>query len=156
MMTSPSRLPTFACAAFALTGVACASLKAVAETRPLPGVYSADVVRVIDGDTIEVRVTIWLGQEIVTSVRLAGIDTPELRRSGCAGERMRGEAARDALIRLVAGRTVILTEVEPDKYFGRVVGRVLIDGRHDAGAALLSQGFARPYGGDGRDRWCAG
>mgnify|MGYP001996263084 CR=1 FL=1 len=42
----------------------------------LPGPIQAEVIRVIDGDTIEVRAEIWLGQYIETNVRLAGMDAP--------------------------------------------------------------------------------
>ena len=45
----------------------------------LPGPLPARVVSVIDGDTLEVRVHIWLGQNLDTRVRLAGIDAPELK-----------------------------------------------------------------------------
>ncbi len=45
----------------------------------LPGPVTATVQEVIDGDTVAVRARIWLGQAIENRVRLAGIDTPELR-----------------------------------------------------------------------------
>jgi hypothetical protein len=48
-------------------------------SRPdLPGPIPAELVRVIDGDTIEVRARIWLDLDLTTRVRLAGIDAPEL------------------------------------------------------------------------------
>jgi endonuclease YncB( thermonuclease family) len=114
--------------------------------------YRAEVLRVIDGDTLEARVHVWLGQEIVTKVRLAGIDAPELH-ARCAAERAGAEAARSALAALVEGRSVRLTDVRPDKYFGRVVARISAGG-HDAGAALLAAGHARLYGGGRRGGWC--
>ena len=46
----------------------------------LPGPIPATIERVVDGDTIDVRARIWLGQEIVVRVRLAGLDAPELSR----------------------------------------------------------------------------
>jgi hypothetical protein len=47
--------------------------------------YSAEVLRVIDGDTFEARVRIWSGFEINTRVRLRAIDAPELY-ARCARE----------------------------------------------------------------------
>ena len=38
----------------------------------LPGPFPAEVLGVIDGDTFEARVTIWLGHEVTTRVRLLG------------------------------------------------------------------------------------
>ena len=59
-------------------------------------VHSAEVVRVIDGDTFEARVHLWPGLDITTRVRLRGIDAPEFK-ARCNEERLRAEAARDAL-----------------------------------------------------------
>ena len=59
----------------------------------LPGPIPAALVRVIDGDTIEVRARIWLDLDLTTRVRLAGIDAPELN-GACPEERRRAEEAR--------------------------------------------------------------
>ena len=67
-----------------------------AEAKDLPGPYSATVTRVIDGDTFEARIHIWLGQESLTLVRLRGIDAPELRGK-CPNESEAAKAARDHL-----------------------------------------------------------
>ncbi|WP_173980368.1 thermonuclease family protein [Magnetospirillum sp. UT-4] len=54
----------------------------------LPGPIPATVQKVVDGDTVHVRARIRLGQDVETMVRLAGIDTPEIRgRGGCPEER---------------------------------------------------------------------
>ena len=63
-----------------------------AEFNP-QAVYSAEVLRVIDGDTFEARVRIWAGFEINTRVRLRAIDAPELH-ARCASEYLKAEAAR--------------------------------------------------------------
>lgn len=52
---------------------------------------SAQMVRVIDGDTFLATASIWPGLEAALTVRVLGVDTPELR-----GEtRAAGEKARD-------------------------------------------------------------
>ncbi len=117
------------------------------------GAYRADILRVIDGDTVEARVHVWLGQEVVTGIRLAGIDAPELK-GRCAAERSRALAARDALASLVEGRTVTLAAISPDKYFARVVGRIVLADGGDAAAKLLDSGHVRRYDGGHRDGWC--
>jgi micrococcal nuclease len=117
------------------------------------GTYAAEVTRVIDGDTVEARVAVWMGQDVVTKVRLRGIDAPEIR-GACGPERDQAIAARDALAKLVGQRPVTLAEIGPDKYFGRVVARLLTAEGRDAGAALVADGLARPYGGKRRESWC--
>lgn len=124
-------------------------------TQKLPlGTYAAEILRVIDGDTVEARVAVWMGQDIVTKVRLRGIDAPEIK-GACGQERDKAIAARDALVRLAQGHPMTLTEIGPDKYFGRVVARLSDANGRDAGAALLEAGLARHYEGRRRDGWCA-
>ena len=87
------------------------------------GPVSAIVERVIDGDTLAVRVRVWIGQEVSVLVRLAGVDVPEIKR-GCEASRSLGGRGQELVGSLVGGREVILTEIASDKYFGRVVARV--------------------------------
>lgn len=122
----------------------------------LAGPIAATVLDVIDGDTITVRARIWLGQAIETRVRLADIDTPELRGS-CPRERALAEQAREALASRIAGRQVTLSEIRYGTYAGRVVARVSVEDMPDIGHALLSAGLARAYAGRGaRPDWCGG
>src|SRR5215216_3144877 len=81
--------------------IALASAPALQSDDPMPSpsrmLYSAEVLRVIDGDTFEARVRIWPGLDVTTKVRLRNIDAPELK-ARCTEEQMRAEAARDRLI----------------------------------------------------------
>ena len=121
--------------------------------RRLDGLYPSEVLRVIDGDTVEMRVSIWLGQEVTTRVRMRGIDAPELR-ARCEDERIKAEAAKTRLEVLLKTGALYLTEVGYDKYGTRVVARI-VDGRSaDLGATLVREGLARPYAGGKRLGWC--
>jgi endonuclease YncB( thermonuclease family) len=120
---------------------------------PLAGVYRAQILNVVDGDTVEARIHVWMGQEVVARVRLRDIDAPEIG-GACGQERDRAVAARDRLSALLSGSSVTLADIGPDKYFGRVVARVLDAGGGDVGQALLSEGLARPYKGGRREAWC--
>jgi micrococcal nuclease len=130
-----------------------AAMPIVNTRTPLAGAYRAHVLKVIDGDTIEARVHVWMGQEVVTRVRLKDIDAPEMT-GACGPERERAIAARDRLDTMVSGPGIVLAEVRPDKYFGRVVARIVMADGRDAGATLLSEGLARPYKGGRRESWC--
>lgn len=92
------------------------------------GPVSAEVLRVMDGDTIVVRARIWLGQDIETRVRLDGVDTPEMNGK-CERERRMALKARDWVASLAAGGKVILRDIKYGKYAGRVVARVGGSGR---------------------------
>ncbi len=71
--------------------------RAVLAGERLVGPLPAEVISVIDGDTLEVRVHIWLGQDISTRVRLAGIDAPELKGK-CDREKDLARRARAYLV----------------------------------------------------------
>jgi len=122
---------------------------------PLPGPIPAEVLDVLDGDTLAVRATIWLGQAVETHVRLSGIDAPELR-AHCAEEKEKAEAARDLARRLLADGRARLLEVQADKYGGRVRARVLTSSGADLSQSLIDAGLVRPYRGERRRPWCAG
>jgi endonuclease YncB( thermonuclease family) len=118
----------------------------------LEGPVNATVERVIDGDTIEVRADIWLGQSLLIRVRIDGVDAPELE-ARCPEERVRALASRDFLVRRLTGSTVKLSRIAYDKYGARVRARVA-DAQGDLAEALLTAGLARPYYGGRREPWC--
>ena len=120
----------------------------------LPGPYRAQILRVIDGDTIEARIAIWLGQDVTSRVRLAGIDAPELS-GGCPSEKAFAGKSRDALAGLLEDRGAFLTEIKPDKFGGRVVAKLWNSRGEDIGAAMVESGMAVPYAGRRRSNWCS-
>ncbi|MFN3469787.1 MAG: thermonuclease family protein [Novosphingobium sp.] len=117
----------------------------------LAATASACVARVSDGDSLR----LCSGER----VRLIGIDAPELRGSSrCAPaalarlknsrnppwcDHARGDEARTALARFIAGGTVQIERRGLDAY-GRTLARVTVNGR-DAGDRLISRGLARPW-----------
>jgi len=139
--------------AAALGGVTPGTASGAAAREVLPGPVPAPLVRVVDGDTVLVNARIWLGQRVTVSVRLAGIDAPELR-GRCAAERARAHRARDFLARRLAAGGIALADIQYRKFAGRVVARVLDRNGADLGAALLEAGLARPYAGRRRGSWC--
>lgn len=97
-------------------------------------VLQGTVTRVVDGDTLHVRLD--SGPE---KVRLHGVDTPEARAPW-------GREATQALRDLVAGGRVELQPVEDDPRdrYDRLVAVVYADGI-DVNAALVRQGHAWAY-----------
>jgi len=120
----------------------------------LAGPVPAEVIEVIDGDTLAVRAQIWLGQEVQTLVRLYGVDAPELKGK-CQRERAAARRAKQALADRLREGTVMLRDIRFEKYAGRVMSKVEADGA-DVGKALIADGYARPYWGKKRGGWCAG
>ena len=116
-------------------------------------VWVATFISCYDGDTCKMRVEVWPDITVETNVRLRGIDAPEIA-SKCATERVLARAARDDLSALLANAVMItLTNVEADKYGGRVLADVRSDGIQ-VGVLLIEAGLARPYAGGSRLSWC--
>jgi endonuclease YncB( thermonuclease family) len=109
-------------------------------------------IRVIDGDTLIVAFK-FRGVENSFRIRLAGIDTPELKSPNEAG------AARAAKVQLQNFLTGDDGRYKPcivrircnDKYGGRFVGDIECCGE-DAGRFMLRTGFAQAYDGRGPKR----
>ena len=139
--------------ALALTMIAANSAATAESRRTIDGPVRAHLVRVVDGDTIEVLARIWPDHYVETLVRLAGIDAPELR-GRCAAEAAQAERARARLADLVAGARLRLVDVHYGKYAGRVVARVLTEDGRDVAAILLAEKLVRVYAGGRRESWC--
>ena len=125
-----------------------------AEPQPLEGPLPAFVERVIDGDTLAVRVRIWLNQELKVLVRLAGIDTPELK-GRCLSERRMARAARRFVQQKVGQRKIYLTNIRRGKYAGRVVANVQLATGDTLSSTLIQAGFAQTYAKRRHRGWCA-
>lgn len=117
----------------------------------IPGPIPAVLERVIDGDTIAVRASVWVGVDVDTHVRFADVDAPELFRPRCDAERELGVAARD-FIEALELETVILEDVHYGMYAGRVVARVLTPEGRDLSEALMEAGLGAAEGGE--EVWC--
>lgn len=107
------------------------------------------IVRIIDGDTFVAERD---GQQI--RVRVSNIDTPEKgRRAACQAERKLAEQATK-FARDFLGRTaqIHIDPKRPTDFYRRTLATVSVDG-HDLGAALISQGLAKPWRGRQED-WC--
>ena len=105
------------------------------------------------------------GVYIENGIRIAGIDTPEMRpstkdangfrrsESSRQKEKQAAIAARDEVARLIEanGWIFMITDVDYDKY-GRVLATVFAGGI-DVGAYLIQQGLALPYDGGTKPEW---
>jgi micrococcal nuclease len=96
----------------------------------------AQVVRVVDGDTIHVQIA---GREY--TVRYIGIDTPETVAPGRPVECYGPEASRRNR-ELVQGRQVMLEkDVSETDRFGRLLRYVWVDGQM-VNALMVAEGYA--------------
>lgn len=129
---------------------------AVAQKQKEGVTYDAVLTRVIDGDTVAFQAPFLpepLKKEL--SIRVYGVDTPEKGfRAKCPSEDQRGQAATEFTkntIKASTKRQVII--MDWDKYGGRVLGDVLLDGQ-SLRMMLINKGFAKEYYGEAKTSWC--
>ena len=119
-------------------------------------IYDFPITRVIDGDTVAFQANFLpppLKQEL--SIRVFGVDTPEKGfRAQCPSEDQRGQAAtaftKNAISKAKKHQIAI---ADWDKYGGRVLGDILLDGQ-SLRMMLIQNGFAREYYGEAKTSWC--
>lgn len=120
-------------------------------TETLAGPIPADVLRIVDGDTIHVRAHIWLGQGLEIMVRLEGIDAPEIHRPKCAAEREMADKAKSE-VQEITDQTIFLRNIHRGKYAGRVVASASLPSGLVIGDHLISKGLAIREGAE--EKWC--
>lgn len=118
----------------------------------IDGPVSAEIIRVVDGDTLLVAATPWPQQTMEVYVRIRGIDAPEIH-SKCSEIRKAAGEARQALARMTAGvANISLTNISGDKYFGRILANVTLPNGRDPAQDLLTDGMVRAYDGGRKPR----
>ena len=125
-----------------------------AQAEVLAGPVQARVLRVIDGDTFIAEARVWPGHTVTVSVRIRGIDAPEMR-SRCPKEKNAAIHARDMLAGLVADGSVQLFNIGGGKYHGRVLADVAAANGQELATVLLARDLVRPYDGGPRLPFCA-
>lgn len=110
--------------------------------------YKAKVKRIIDGDSIIIDIDLgfdtWIKEQ---SVRLYGIDTPEVRTKDPL-EKAHGKLAKAFVEKVLPkGAEVAITTVKDGDKFGRVLGIVRTSGGIDIASALLEERLAVAYDG---------
>ncbi len=120
----------------------------------ITGPVSAKVVKVYDGDTFTVEAYPWPGLEAKASVRVNGVDTPEILGK-CEAEKQKAIEAREFVKWFVLGKVVFLQNVKHGEYAGRVVADVKLKGGGNLADKIISQGLGREYHGGAREGWCA-
>jgi endonuclease YncB( thermonuclease family) len=119
------------------------------------GPYAWKVTRAIDGDTIEVQVD-FLPSELNNKlyVRVWGIDTPEkgFRALNEHEQQLGAKASEFTKNAITNAKEIKINLIAWDKFGGRVLGDVVIDGK-SLRQLLLDNHLAREYYGDKKKSW---
>ncbi len=114
----------------------------------------ARVSRVYDGDTV--FIWILLGKyPLELSVRVNGIDTPEMKGKGRSSLEIEvAKAATDRVNELIGGKIIAVKIYKWDKYGGRVIADIYIDKKKTTlSTVLIREGLAKHYDGGKKEKW---
>jgi len=115
-------------------------------------VLVTDIVSVYDGDTFRVNVAHWPAFFSPMSIRVRGIDTPEMKGQ-CEREKTLAKKAKEfTKSKLENADRVELHNLGRDKYF-RVLADVMIDGKNLTDL-LIKKGLGKAYDGGTKSSWC--
>lgn len=109
--------------------------------RPEPDyTYRATILRVVDGDTCHVEIDLGLDVRVRTTLRLAGLNAPELPTD-------EGKAAKAFLMGLLAlGEVLVRTIKDRREKYGRYLGMLYVYPASapvvDVNATMISSGHA--------------
>lgn len=112
--------------------------------------YRCKIVRVVDGDTIDIDIDlgfgVWLHNE---RIRVVGIDTPECRTRDLV-EKQFGFAAKEYVTTLLpVGSNQTLLSKEFAGKFGRILGDFAV-GDSTLAETMISEHYAAPYFGNSK------
>ena len=109
--------------------------------------YGVEILRVVDGDTVDVRIDLGFDVWHKCRVRLMGINAPESRTRDLE-EKKRGLAAKQWLIDKVEFKDVEMQSHGKGKY-GRVLGELFVN-KSSINKLMVKEGHAVTYDGGKR------
>ena len=118
--------------------------------------YNYKLVKVVDGDTIDVDIDLGFGVWLQNQrIRMMGIDTPESRTRDLE-EKKFGLLAKDKLQTLLANGKVIKTFKDAKGKFGRILADVIVyhsaeDRWCGATEIMIAQGYGVKYEGQSKE-----
>ena len=106
--------------------------------------YKAQLIKVIDGDTLDVLIDLGFNISVKKRIRLFGIDTPEIRTKDLI-EKEKGLIVKNRLIEILSksNNEFFIISHGVGKY-GRCLGELFIDDK-SINKQLISEGLAKEY-----------
>lgn len=102
------------------------------------------LIKIVDGDTLDLEIDLGFNITIQERIRLSGIDAPEIRSSDVV-EREKANASRLWLEKKLKDRKMRILTEKDDKY-GRMLGWVYIEEDPvPINTQLIKEGLALPY-----------
>jgi micrococcal nuclease len=120
-------------------------------------IYNIELLKIVDGDTIDANIDLGFDVSVKKRVRFMGINTPECRTRDLE-EKAKGLAAKDRVRQLLEGANKIQLTSHGVGKFGRCLGEIhidIVDGKEkmtleSVNELLIKEGHAVAYHGGKR------
>lgn len=110
--------------------------------------YSAKLIKVIDGDTVDLEVDLGFSITVRDRFRLDGIDTPERGQPGY-------QEAKTFVTKLLSMKKIVIRTAKAREKYGRYLAEVFVESagpiETSVNAILVAKKLAVPYDGGKKD-----
>ncbi len=104
------------------------------------------VIKVVDGDTMDVMIPVDVGFNITTIIkqrlRINNLDTPETYRPSCKEERDHGNDAKFRAKQLLLDKYVDIVTYKTGKY-GRYIADIILGDGSDYAITMINEGYQK-------------
>jgi micrococcal nuclease len=107
--------------------------------------YNAELIRIIDGDTVDCWIDLGFDIRIKERVRLAGIDAPETRTRDLEEKKKGFESKKWLEDNLEPSFILATTKYYRTGKYGRTIGNLILKDGTNINEKMLQEGFAIVY-----------
>jgi micrococcal nuclease len=109
------------------------------------------VLKVVDGDTVDVSIDLGFSVTTIQRIRLAGVDTPETNTKDEL-ERTIANEAKQFVVDWVSKQNQMIIKTTKDDKYGRMLGEIFGDDGQTINQLLLEKGYAWAYDGNTKNK----
>ena len=110
--------------------------------------YKAKILRIVDGDTMDVDIDCGFNIHFKERIRLLGVNTPETYGVKKESEEYKaGILAKEFVVNLcpVGAEVVIKTQKDKKGKYGRYIAEIILDNGENLNALLIAEGYGQEY-----------
>jgi len=105
--------------------------------------YKGKIIRVIDGDTMDISVDLGFGITIEQRFRINDFDAPETWRPRNEAEKKHGEQATNRAKELLTGNFIYMESSKVPGIYGRYSTSIWLDDGRNFAEVMISEGFQK-------------
>jgi micrococcal nuclease len=103
-----------------------------------------EVLKIVDGDTLDIIISVGFDIYLQQRIRLAGINAPETKTLN-EEEKRKGLESKEWLKNRVTNKSLVIRTIKEEKY-GRMLGHIYVDGsKTSINEEMIQLGLAVPY-----------